>query len=89
MSDSQNNTVAQDENKLVAERRAKLKSIRETADVAFPNDFRPENKALDLQAKFGELSKEQLEADNNVVSVAGRLQSCPVHQSNPCGGESP
>ncbi len=73
MSDSQNNTVAQDENKLVAERRAKLKSIRETADVAFPNDFRPENKALDLQAKFGELSKEQLEADNNVVSVAGRV----------------
>ncbi|MCE2026977.1 lysine--tRNA ligase [Sessilibacter corallicola] len=73
MSDSQNNTVAQDENKLVAERRAKLKSIRETADVAFPNDFRPENKALDLQTKFGELSKEQLEADNNVVSVAGRV----------------
>lgn len=73
MSDSQNNTVAQDDNKLVAERRAKLKSIRETADVAFPNNFRPENKALELQTKFGELSKEQLENDNNIVSVAGRV----------------
>lgn len=74
MSDkSQNSAQPQDENKLVAERRAKLKQIRETAEVAFPNDFRPENKAADLQAEFGELSKEELEQANNQVSIAGRV----------------
>lgn len=62
----------QDENKLIAERREKLKAIREVG-VAFPNDFRPENHAKALQAKFGEESKEALEALNSKVSVAGRV----------------
>lgn len=69
--------VAQDENKLIAERREKLTTIRETAkengDSAFPNDFKPEHKAQDLQNAFGEETKENLEAANNVVSVAGRI----------------
>ena len=38
MSD-QTNTPAQDENHLIAERRAKLSALREKG-VAFPNDFR-------------------------------------------------
>ncbi|GAB2196204.1 lysine--tRNA ligase [Sessilibacter sp. MAH4] len=74
MSDNPQNSVQpQDENKLVAERRAKLKQIRESVDVAFPNDFRPEHKAAQLQAQYGESSKEQLESEANVVSVAGRV----------------
>ena len=38
---------ALDENKIMAERRAKLGAIREKG-VAFPNDFVPQHKAADL-----------------------------------------
>ena len=47
-----------DENKLIAERRAKLDSLREQGGVAFPNSFRPADTAGDLQANFGEKTKE-------------------------------
>lgn len=74
---SEQTPVAQDENKLIAERREKLTAIRESAKEggrsAFPNDFKPENKAQDLQNAYAEESKENLEAANNVVSVAGRV----------------
>ncbi|RZI40985.1 lysine--tRNA ligase [Herbaspirillum sp. HC18] len=63
---------AQDENSIMAERRAKLAALREQG-VAFPNDFRPENKAADLHAKYGELSNEQFESEPIKVSVAGRM----------------
>jgi len=63
---------AQDENSIMAERRAKLAALREQG-VAFPNDFRPQHKAADLHAKYGELTNEQLEADPIKVSVAGRM----------------
>ncbi|WNO08030.1 lysine--tRNA ligase [Teredinibacter sp. KSP-S5-2] len=76
MSDQQKN-AAQDENKLIAERRVKLSQLREEAKeqgvTAFPNDFIPENKARELQDVFGEKSKEELESLGNVVSVAGRV----------------
>ncbi|WP_370981489.1 lysine--tRNA ligase [Agaribacterium sp. ZY112] len=69
--------VAQDENKLIVERREKLGVIRETAKenggTAFPNDFRPENKAQDLQDNYGKAEKAELEEANNLVSVAGRV----------------
>ena len=61
-----------DENKLIAERRAKLAQLR-TEGNAFPNDFRPEHKAQALQQEFGEASKEELEALAKPVSVAGRV----------------
>jgi Lysyl-tRNA synthetase (class II) len=61
-----------DENKLIAERRAKLAQLR-TEGNAFPNDFRPEHKAQELQQEFGEASKEELEALAKPVSVAGRV----------------
>lgn len=68
---------AQDENKLIAERREKLAAIREEAknnnSSAFPNTFRPEHKAQNLQNTFGGESKEALEQANNIVSVAGRV----------------
>lgn len=62
----------QDENKLIAERRAKLNQIRE-AGQAFPNDFRPQHKAQALQDSFGEKTKDELASLNTTVSVAGRL----------------
>ncbi len=66
----------QDENKLIAERRAKLDMIREKCKAAgHPNDFRRDSLAADLQAKFGELSKEELEEAGNVVAIAGRIMA--------------
>lgn len=62
----------QDENKLIAERRGKLARLREEGN-AFPNDFRRTAMADQLQAEFGEASKEELEEANRVYSVAGRL----------------
>ena len=73
MSDIQNQTAASelpvDENSIIAERRAKLDAIR-AKGVAFPNDFRPQHKAADLQAQYGEVGREELEAMNVEVSVA-------------------
>ena len=68
--------IQQDENKLIAERRAKLDAIRENcAANGHPNDWRRENKAADLQAKFGDKEKAELEELNHVVSVAGRIMA--------------
>lgn len=61
-----------DENKLIAERRQKLAGIRE-AGVAFPNDFRRNVMAGELQAEYAEKSKEELAELNLRVSVAGRM----------------
>ncbi|WP_273858552.1 lysine--tRNA ligase [Photobacterium sp. GSS17] len=66
----------QDENKLIAERRAKLDRIREGCKAnGHPNDFRRDSLAADLQAQFGELSKEELEEAGNIVAVAGRIMA--------------
>ena len=65
-------TPVQEENKLIAERRAKLSAIREQGP-AFPNDFRPDHKTQALQEGFGEETKEALEELGKVVSVAGRV----------------
>ncbi|MBC3880026.1 lysine--tRNA ligase [Undibacterium sp. LX40W] len=74
MSDQQNPAaeLPQDENSIIAERRAKLDAIR-AQGVAFPNDFRPAHKAADLQAQYGQSTREDLEAQNVQVSVAGRM----------------
>jgi lysyl-tRNA synthetase, class II len=63
-----------DENKLIAERREKLAAIREQG-IAFPNAITREHKAADLQAEFGEKTKEELEALDHKVSVAGRVMA--------------
>ncbi|MFZ6800137.1 lysine--tRNA ligase [Undibacterium sp. Di24W] len=74
MSDQQNTAaeLPQDENSIIAERRSKLDAIR-AKGVAFPNDFRPQHKAADLQAQYGDISREDLEAQNVEVVVAGRM----------------
>ncbi len=69
--------VAQDENQLIAERREKLKALREAQargeGVAFPNDFKPQDHAAELFAVHGERTKEELEANPVRASVAGRM----------------
>ncbi|WP_237058783.1 lysine--tRNA ligase [Microbulbifer sediminum] len=62
----------QDENKLIAERRAKLSALREKGNP-FPNAFRRENLAVDLQAEFGDKSKEELAELGKTACVAGRI----------------
>lgn len=75
-SNSQNQIDAAEENKLIAERRSKLDHIRQSCKAnGHPNDFRREHLAADLQAEFGEKSKEELEALNHVVAIAGRVMA--------------
>jgi lysyl-tRNA synthetase class 2 len=67
---------AQEENKLIAERRAKLDEIRKNCSSnGHPNDFRRDSLAGDLQQKFGEKSKQELEELNHVVAIAGRIMA--------------
>ena len=61
-----------DDNKLIAERRAKLAKLREAGN-AFPNDFRRTAMAGDLQMQFGAETKEALAEQNQSFAVAGRL----------------
>src|SRR5580700_7889357 len=61
-----------DENKLIAERRAKLAALREQG-AAFPNDFRRDALAGQLHDSFGERSGEWLDANPTRVRVGGRL----------------
>ncbi|MFA7558836.1 MAG: lysine--tRNA ligase [Hydrogenophaga sp.] len=69
--------AASDENQLIAERREKLKALREAQQrgegVAFPNDFKPKDSAESIFARYGETTKEALEAEPARASVAGRM----------------
>ncbi len=71
------NAAPQDENKLIAERRDKLKALREQAKAqgaaAFPNDFKPQHRAAPLHAQYGEQDGEALQAQALAVSVGGRM----------------
>ena len=62
----------EDENRLIAERRAKLAALREVGP-AFPNDFRRTALAGDLQRDFESQDKAELETADHRFSVAGRL----------------
>ena len=64
--------VPQDENQIIAERRAKLAELRKRG-AAFPNDFARENLAADLHATWGEKSNEEIEPKQVAVAVAGRM----------------
>jgi lysyl-tRNA synthetase class 2 len=63
-----------DENRLIAERRAKLDALR-TDGEAYPNDFRKDATAGVLIARFGESDGEQLAQVEEVFSVAGRMMA--------------
>ena len=61
-----------DENKLIAERRAKLAAVR-AAGIAYPNDFRRDALAADLLATYGERDAAWLEENPVRVRVGGRM----------------
>ena len=80
---SNNNTPATpesapvDENQLIAERREKLKVMRERQaqglGIAFPNDFKPAHHASNLHALHGEKTPEALVEEGQFAKVAGRM----------------
>jgi len=72
MPEIENEFTAEEENKLIAQRREKLGAIRDQG-IAFPNDFRRNIMAGELHAEYGEKSKDELEALNIRVRVAGRM----------------
>ena len=76
MSDKNNPAPAaappQDENQIIAERRAKLTALRAHGH-AYPNDFRRDALAGDLHAQYDGKSNEDLESLHVVVTVAGRM----------------
>ena len=90
MSDSHNATpaassaahtaAATDDNQLIAERREKLKALREAQKqgkgVAFPNDFKPEHHAAELQAAHSGKTLEDLSGEGVTpvkAKIAGRM----------------
>ncbi len=64
--------VLQDENHLIAERRAKLGRLREQG-IAFPNDFRRDALAADLATAYDGKDAAWLDAHPTTVHVGGRM----------------
>ena len=62
----------QDENQIVAERRAKLAAMR-TQGAAYPNDFRRDALAGELHAAHDGKDNAALESELRPVAVAGRM----------------
>lgn len=63
-----------DENKLIAQRRAKLKALRKKGN-AYPNVFKRDGYAKDLQDQFSDKTKEELVELNQQASIAGRIMA--------------
>ena len=65
-----------DDNKLIAERKSKLEKIRHNCSAnGYPNQFRREHYAGDLQSEFAQHSKDELVSLNKKVSIAGRIMA--------------
>jgi lysyl-tRNA synthetase class 2 len=62
----------EEDNKLVEERREKLKALR-SQGIAYPNDFRRRDAAAALHEKFSGKTKEELEPLKPQATVAGRM----------------
>jgi len=62
------------DNRLIAERRAKLAALRASGDgCAYPNDFRPEDTAAALHQAYDASSKEDLETQGVRACITGRM----------------
>jgi lysyl-tRNA synthetase class 2 len=70
--DSPTNDLAVDENQYIAQRREKLNQLRAQGQ-AYPNHFKREDFAGQLQESYGELTREVLEEKAVSVQLAGRM----------------
>ena len=68
----QRNQAAEDENKLIAQRREKLHQIRQLRE-AFPNDFERTDQSEKIHRAHGHKDVQELQAETRRVSVAGRI----------------
>jgi len=66
--------MSDDENQLIAQRRDKLRELRDAGN-AFPNDFRRDALAAEVLAAHADKDNDALEAAPVRVAVAGRLMS--------------
>ena len=74
---TEDQTPQHDENALIAERRGKLAALRGQG-IAYPNDFKREHVARDLQDAYADAERwtgEALQAEGRCVAVAGRLMA--------------
>ena len=69
--------VQQDENHIIAERRAKLAEWRKTGQ-AFPNDFQRENTAGRLHEVYGDKSGEELETTRVTTRTLSAMTAASV-----------
>ena len=72
MSEPRDPPPVDDENRIIAERRAKLRAMRERGQ-AYPNDFRRDALAASLHEAHDGKNNEELEAVPVTVAVAGRM----------------
>jgi lysyl-tRNA synthetase, class II len=70
--DASPNEQRPEQNRLIAERRAKLARLRESGP-AFPNDFRRDSLAAELVAAYSAHSAESLQREARTVRIAGRI----------------
>ncbi|WP_297528413.1 lysine--tRNA ligase [Thiohalobacter sp.] len=66
--------TAQDEHRLISERRRKLAALREQG-IAFPNDFRRDVMAGELHAEYDDKDEAWFEQNPIRVKVAGRMMA--------------
>ncbi|MHA7841227.1 MAG: lysine--tRNA ligase [Gammaproteobacteria bacterium] len=62
-----------EENEQIAQRKGKLAVLRESADQAYPNDFKPQHRTIDLHEAYDNVTTEVLEEQENSVVLAGRI----------------
>ena len=64
--------TAQNENRLIAERREKLHALK-AETIAYPNDFRPNSNAAELHQRFADDDVESLAEVEETFALAGRM----------------
>lgn len=74
MSEQPQPDVQQEINEQISQRKAKLSALRDRG-IAFPNDFRRDALAADLQATYGEVDGEKLKEEGIRVKIAGRMMT--------------
>ena len=70
----------EEDNKLIEERREKLKGLR-AKGVAFPNDFRPKHHMGELATSYGSLDKPALEDSKTDIGWGHQIRSYVLDQS--------
>ncbi len=70
--DDKHTSPQPDDNQIIAERRAKLKAMREKG-IAFPNKFVRTELAADLLEKYEDRDRDSLDLNPVAVKVGGRM----------------